>query len=291
MIPSAFDYAAPQTLEEALSALKAGGAGAKPLSGGQSLIPILKLRLAAPNRLIDLGRIAGLRRINADKDPISIGALATHAMIEDSTALRDACPLLPEVASCIGDQQVRNRGTLGGSLAHADPAADWPAAILALDAELVALGPGKAQRSIPAREFFQGMMRTALAAGELLVEIRIRRPPAGGAAYQKVRQSASGFAIAGVAAVLEYAPDRVCKRAGIGITGVAEHAFRATAVEKALTGKRLDEKTIAAASELATEKIEDPLSDIHASGDYRLHLTRIHCARALRRAAGLAAKS
>jgi carbon-monoxide dehydrogenase medium subunit len=289
MIPNAFEYAAPQTLEEALSALKASGAGAKPLSGGQSLIPILKLRLASPERLIDLGRIPGLRRISTDKDPISIGALTTHATIEDSAALREVCPLLPEVASTIGDQQVRNRGTIGGSLAHADPAADWPAAILALDAELVASSSGKT-RTIRANEFFKGMMKTALAPAELLVEIRIRRPASGGAAYQKVRQSASGFAIAGVAASLEYGPDRVCKRASIGITGVADGAFRATAVEKAIEGKRLEERNIADASEHAADGVSEPLSDLHASGEYRLHLARVHCARALRRAAGLAAR-
>jgi len=287
MIPSTFDYAAPQTLEDVLFLLKSGGANGKLLSGGQSLIPVLKLRLAAPERLIDLGRIPGLRRINAETDPISIGAMATHASIEDSEALRAVCPLLPQVAGCIGDRQVRNRGTIGGSLANADPAADWPAAVLALDAELVAAGFGDAVKSIPARKFFQGMMKTALAPGSLLVEIRIRRPASGGAAYQKVRQSASGFAIAGVAAILEYGPDRVGKQVGIGITGVAQYPYPATAVEKALVGKRLDEKTIAAASQLAGESIDDPISDIHASGNYRLHLARVHCARALRRAAGL----
>ena len=289
MIPSAFDYLAPQTLEEALSEMAVGGAGAKLLSGGQSLIPILKLRLAAPDLLIDLNRIPGMRRINAEKHSISIGALATHAMIEDSASLRTACPLLPEVASSIGDPQVRNRGTIGGSLAHADPAADWPAAMLALEAEMIAVGRANVTRTISARDFFRGLMKTALATGELLLEIRIRRPAGGGAAYQKVRQNASGFAIAGVAAALEYGPDRVCKRAGIGITGVAEHAFRATAVEKALVGTRLERKSIAEASELATEQVEDPLSDIHASGEYRLHLARVHCARALARAAGLSA--
>ena len=287
MIPSTFDYAAPQTLEDVLFLLKSGGANGKLLSGGQSLIPVLKLRLAAPERLIDLGRIPGLRRINAETDPISIGAMATHASIEDSEALRAVCPLLPQVAGCIGDRQVRNRGTIGGSLANADPAADWPAAVLALDAELVAAGFGDAVKSIPARKFFQGMMKTALAPGSLLVEIRIRRPAPGGAAYQKVRQSASGFAIAGVAAILEYGPDRVCKQVGIGVTGVAHYPYPATAVEKALVGKRLDEKTIAAASQLAAESIDDPISDIHASGNYRLHLAKVHCARALRRAAGL----
>src|SRR5262249_20477255 len=161
MIPSAFDYAAPQTLEEALSLLQTGGVGTKALSGGQSLLPVLKLRLAAPEQLVDLAAIPGLRRIEAQQDPISIGAMATHAMIEDSAALRAACPLLPEVASCIGDRQVRNRGTIGGSLANADPAADWPAAVLALDAELVAAGPRGTVKSIPARDFFFGMMQTA----------------------------------------------------------------------------------------------------------------------------------
>ncbi|HEX4801950.1 MAG TPA: FAD binding domain-containing protein, partial [Myxococcaceae bacterium] len=262
----------------------------KALAGGQSLIPILKLRLASPDRLIDLGRISALRRIEASQDPISIGALATHAMIEDSAELRQVCPLLAEVASCIGDRQVRNRGTIGGSLAHADPAADWPAAVLALDAELVAMSAGSIQRTIAAREFFQGLMKTALAPGELLVEVRIRPPGAGGAAYQKVKQSASGFAIAGVAAVLEYGQDRVCKRARIAVTGVADHAFRAAAAEKAIEGKRLDERAIFDASQRATDGAEEPLSDLHASGEYRSHLARVHCARALRRAAGLSAK-
>lgn len=290
MIPSAFEYSAPQSVEEALSALKTGGSGAKALAGGQSLLPILKLRLASPERVIDLGRIPALRRIDVNQDLISIGALVTHATIEDSTALRQVCPLLPEVAGCIGDRQVRNRGTIGGSLAHADPAADWPAAVLALDAELVAMSAGSIQRTIAAREFFKGLMKTALAPGELLVEIRIRPPGAGGAAYQKVKQSASGFAIAGVAAVLEYAQDRVCKRARIAVTGVADHAFRAAAAEKAIEGKRLDERAIFDASQRATDGAEEPLSDLHASGEYRLHLARVHCARALRRAAGLSAK-
>ncbi len=287
MIPSTFDYAAPRALEDVLFLLKSGGANAKLLSGGQSLIPVLKLRLSSPERLIDLGRIPGLRRINVETDPISIGAMATHASIEDSEALRAVCPLLPQVAGCIGDRQVRNRGTIGGSLANADPAADWSAAVLALDAELLAAGPGDAVQSIPARKFFQGMMKTALAPGSVLVEVRVRRPAPGGAAYQKVRQSASGFAIAGVAAVVEYGPDRVCKQVRIGITGVAQYPFPATAVEKALVGKRLDEKTIAAASQLVGENVDDPISDIHASGNYRLHLAKVHCARALRRAAGL----
>jgi carbon-monoxide dehydrogenase medium subunit len=287
MIPVGFEYLAPSTLEAALSAVRSDGA--KALSGGQSLIPVLKLRLAAPEVVVDLGHLPGWRRISVERNLITIGALTTHAMIEDSAALQEVCPLLSEVASCIGDRQVRNRGTIGGSLANADPAADWPAAILALDADLVVAGAGKAVRTVRARDFFRGLMATALEPGELLVEVRISQPAPGGMAYQKVKQSASGFAIAGVAAVLEYGSDRICKRASLGITGVADHAFRATAVEDALAGKPLDPKTIAQASIRATDRVQNPLSDIHASSEYRLHLARVHCARALRRAAGLSA--
>jgi carbon-monoxide dehydrogenase medium subunit len=287
MIPVGFDYVAPSTLEAALSAVKSDGA--KALSGGQSLIPVLKLRLAAPEVVVDLGHLPGLRRISAERNPIVIGALTTHAMIEDSAALQEICPLLCEVASCIGDRQVRNRGTIGGSLANADPAADWPAAVLALDAELVVAGAGQAVRTVRAGDFFRGLMATALEPGELLVEVRVSKPAPGGMAYQKVKQSASGFAIAGVAAVLEYGSDRICKRASLGITGVADHAFRATAVEEALAGRRLDSKTIAQASARAADGVQNPLSDIHASSEYRMHLARVHCARALARAAGLSA--
>ncbi len=303
MIPAAFDYMAPRTLAELLNALASGGEGTRPLAGGQSLIPMLKLRLGAADRLVDLGRIPDLRRIDAAGDPIVIGALATHAAIEDSRELEAACPLLPAVAREIGDRQVRNRGTIGGSLVHADPAADWPAAALALDAELVAAGGrtgagagvagaagaigSAARRAIPTAGFFTGLMSTALRPGELLLEMRIRCPGKGGAAYEKVRQSASGFAIAGIAVVLEYGPDRVCTRARIGVTGVADRAYRATAAEQGLVGKRLEEATIAAAAARATDGVKDPMSDLHAGGEYRLHLARVHCRRALARAAGL----
>ncbi len=288
MIPAPFDYVAARTVDEAVGALAKGGSAAKPLAGGHSLIPLLKLRLASPERLVDLGKIAEIRRIDAAKDPLVVGAGATHAEIEDSAELRRLCPLLPEVAASIGDRQVRNRGTIGGSLAHADPAADWPAAVIALEAEVVAAGPGGKRRTIAGRDFFRGLMTTALEPGEVLVEVRVRRPRPGGTAYQKVKQSASGFAIAGVACVLEYGDDRVCRRAAIGVTGVGVRAYRAEAAEAALAGKRLDEGAIAAAAARAADGVDDPLADIHASGEYRVHLARIHCARALRRAAALA---
>lgn len=268
MIPAPFDYVAPETLDEALRALPPEET--KLLAGGQSLLPLLKLRLAAPGRLIDLGRVPELRRIEVRRDGIVLGAMATHAMVEDSPELAAASPLLPEVAAAIGDRQVRNRGTIGGSLAHADPAADWPAAMLALDAGVVA-GSLPSPRTIPARDFFKGLMKTALAPHEILLEVRIPRPGPGGAAYQKARQSASGFALAGVAVVLEYGSDRVCKKAAIGVTGVADRAYRASAAEQAL----------------ASHGVAEPLADIFASGEYRLHLARVHCARALKRAAGL----
>lgn len=286
MIPTAFEYVDPETVEAALASLDPGS-GAKPLSGGQSLLPVLKLRLAAPGRLVDLRRIDALRRIDVAADRIAIGAMTTHAMIEDSAALRGACPLLPEVASAIGDRQVRNRGTIGGSLAHADPAADWPAAVLALDGEIIAAGPGGARRVIRARDYFRGLMTTALRPGELVVEVGLRPPGPGGVAYQKVRQNASGFAMAGVAVVLEYGADRVVTRAAVGVTGVSEHAYRAEAVERALTGKPAQEMLIAEAALKVAEGAPDALSDLHASAEYRVHLARVHCCRALRRAAGL----
>jgi carbon-monoxide dehydrogenase medium subunit len=289
VIPAAFDYHAPRTLDDAaleLSKPASKGGSTKVLAGGQSLIPLMKLRLASPDRVLDLGKIVELKRITADRSPIVIGAMATHASIEDSSAIKTACPLLALVAAEIGDRQVRNRGTIGGSLAHADPASDWPAAMLALDAELVALKKAS-RRTIPARDFFRGLMTTALAPDEILIEIRIPKPGAGGMAYQKVRQSASGFAIAGVACVLDFGPDRVCQRARVGVTGVADRAFRAEAVEKALERKKLGEAEITAAAAHVTDGVKSPLSDIHASGEYRLHLARVHCTRALRRAAGL----
>ncbi|MBI4617037.1 MAG: xanthine dehydrogenase family protein subunit M [Planctomycetes bacterium] len=284
MIPAPFDYVLPETLDEALQALLLSET--KLLAGGQSLLPILKLRLAAPGRLVDLGKIPELARIEVRRDGIVLGAMATHASIEDSSELAKVSPLLPEVAAAIGDRQVRNRGTIGGSLAHADPAADWPAAILALDAALVAASP-PGPRTIPARDFFKGLMSTALAPHEILLAVQIPRSGPGGAAYQKARQSASGFALAGVAVVLEYGGGGVCKKAAIGVTGVADRPYRATAAEQALAGKKLDDASIVAAAALASHGVLEPLSDMHASGEYRLHLVRVHCARALKRAAGL----
>jgi carbon-monoxide dehydrogenase medium subunit len=284
MIPAAFEYESPRTLGEAL-ALLASRADAKLLAGGHSLLPAMKLRVAAPTTLIDLGRISGLTYIRNAGDAIAIGAMTTHAEIVACDLLHAASPLLAETAAHIGDVQVRNRGTLGGSLAHADPAADYPAAILALNAEMVAMS-GKGERVIPARKFFTGLMSTALRADEILTEVRIPKTAGAGTAYKKFHHPASGFAVVGVAAVMKLRGGKV-ESAAVGITGVGEHAYRASAVEAALRGKPL--AAIAKAAEKAAEKVQ-ALSDPYASAEYRRHLAQVFTRRALQVAAQAAGK-
>lgn len=274
MIPAAFDYLRPQTLEEAVNLLVQHGETAKLLAGGHSLIPALKLRLAQPKTVIDIGRIADLSYIREEDGRIAVGAMTTHRAIEASALLEEKCPLLPEVARHVGDVQVRNRGTLGGSLVHADPAADWPAAILALNAEVVTVGP-KGPRVIAAKIFFIDLFQTALRPDEILREIRVP-VTAKSVAYVKTVQRASGFAIAGVAVVVNAA----AKTVSVGITGVAAKAYRATAVETKLAGQPLSAENIAAAAARAANRIE-PLGDIHASAEYRAHLARLNTRRAL----------
>ncbi len=285
MIPNAFDYHAPKTLARALALLKQHGRkDAKVLAGGHSLIPLMKLRLAAPGVVVDLGRIPGLNAIKESKGKITIGAMATHYALESSDLLKKLCPLLPETAGEIGDAQVRNRGTIGGSLAHADPAGDWPAAILALDAELEVAGPSR-KRTIKAANFFVDLMTTALKRSEILTQIRVPVAPArSGSAYVKMRQAASGFAIVGVAAQVALNPDGTVASAAVGITGVSNVAFRARATEEALLGKRPDEATLRAAAGRAIEGVEEFQEDIHASADYRRHLTGVFTQRALAKA-------
>ncbi len=287
MIPANFDYFAPKTIEEALQLLDQHGDNAKILSGGHSLIPVLKLRLAAPGVIIDIGRIAELKTINATGSAISIGANATHAEIAANADIKNHCPLLSETAAQIGDQQVRNRGTIGGSLTHADPAADWPAAILALNAEIVARS-SKGTRTIKANDFFLDLMTSAIESDEIVTEIRIAKPAQPAAAvYLKVPQSASGFAIVGVAAQLKVTGGK-CEDISIGITGLAPKAFRAKSVEDALRGITLDESAVNTASASADAEAEDAMEDIHASGDYRRHLARVYVKRAVQAAAAKA---
>ena len=284
MIPAPFDYVAPTSLDEAVRLLSEQPDEAKILAGGHSLIPAMKLRLAQPSVLIDIGRIKDLSYIREEGGQIRIGAMTTHHQLESNERLREICPLLSECAASIGDVQVRNKGTIGGSLAHADPAADWPAAVLALDAEIVAVG-ANGERTIPVANFFVDMLTTALQSGEILREIRIAAPPKGaGQAYLKAPHPASGFAVAGVAVVLARGREGKCESARIGITGVAVKAYRADAAERALAGATLDEQQIAAAAAHAADGVEAN-SDLYASADYRRQLAVVYTRRAIQAAA------
>ncbi|HXN25378.1 MAG TPA: xanthine dehydrogenase family protein subunit M [Candidatus Dormibacteraeota bacterium] len=279
MIPAPFEYAAPKTLEEAVRLLQRHGDEAKILAGGHSLLPLMKLRLAQPRYVIDIGRLRSLSYIREEGETIAIGALTTHAEIAASPLLRARCALLPETAETIGDVQVRNRGTLGGSLAHADPAADYPATILALDAEMVAASAAGA-RTISARDFFVDMLTTQLRPGEILSQIRVPIvAPRVGLSYCKLHQPASGFAIVGVAARLSISSGKIDDVA-VGITGVAPKAYRAEAVEKLLRGKTVSDDLLAAAAEHASDGA-DPLSDLHASTAYRRAMAAVFTRRAL----------
>jgi len=281
VIPESFDYHVPKSLAEASRLVAQFGGDGKVLAGGHSLVPMMKLRLAAPKHLIDIGRIAELRYIREDGGKLQIGALATHYEIESSALLKAKCPLLPETAREIGDAQVRNKGTIGGSLAHADPAADWPAAVLALDAEIKAVS-ARGERWIPAREFFVEMLTTALHADELLTAVRVPAlPERAGDAYLKLHQPASGFAVVGVAVRLALNEKSAVAEVGVGVTGVAAKAYRATAVEEALRGKsskRIEEAAVHAARGVEAN------SDLFASAEYRVHLARVYTRRALERA-------
>jgi carbon-monoxide dehydrogenase medium subunit len=283
MIPAPFEYHCPKTLEEALRLVERHGDEAKLLAGGHSLLPLMKLRLAAPRYIIDIGRLRGLSYIREENGRIVIGALTTHAEVEHSTLLAARCPLLAETASEIGDVQVRNRGTIGGSLAHADPAADYPAAILALDAELIVASTA-GTRTVPAREFFVDMLETQLRPGEILTQIRVTpAAPHSGALYAKLPQPASGFALVGVAVIVELAKNSNIERAAVGVTGVAPKPFRAEAVEKALAGKAPAEKLVAEAASHTADDLE-VLSDIHASREYRREMASVFARRALQSA-------
>jgi len=284
MIPAPFDYRRAATLEEAVALLQEHGEEAKLLSGGHSLLPILKARLARPALLIDIGRIPGLSGISREEGALRIGALTTHREIEASPLVREACPLLAEAAERIGDVQVRNRGTIGGSLAHADPAADYPAAALALEAEVSATGP-KGARTIPAEKFFTGPLETALGPTEILASLRVPLPRArSGGVYLKAAQQASGFAVCGVAALLTLAPNGTVASARVGVTGVAAPAYRAKGVEETLAGKSLSAENIKAAAARAAEGVA-PLDDFYASAEFRAHLARVYTERALKEAA------
>ena len=281
MIADRFEYTVPATLEEALKL--AGDGSSKILAGGMSLIPLMKLRLAAPDTLIDLARIPGLNQITESAAVVKIGAMATHNAVETSPLIRGKCPLLSETAGHIGDVQVRNMGTIGGSIAHADPSADYPAALVALEAK-IHLKSASAERLVEACDFFLDAFTTALEPGELVVDVQIAaEQPSEGYSYQKVPHPASGFPVVGVAARIVKSGGKITL-ARIGVTGMSSHAFRARNAEALLENGG----TIADAAAVVGEGVEAN-SDLYASADYRRHLARVHAGRAL--AAALARAS
>jgi carbon-monoxide dehydrogenase medium subunit len=283
MFPTEFTYAAPTTLAEAVQLLQ--GAEARPLAGGQSLLPLMKLRLASPGQLVDLHKISELRGIREDGDAIILGAMTTYLSALKSPVLAKRAPLVVEAAQVVGDMQVRARGTIGGSLAHADPGGDMPAVMLALNADVAAAGPSGA-RVIPVTSLFTGMMETALQPNELLTAIRLQAvdTPDTGSAYAKLHHPASGYAVVGVAAIVRLGADGACQEARVAVTGAGEHAMRATSVEQALVGKPLDEATLSQAAASAANGL-DLVSDSYASADFRAHLAQVYTQRALATAA------
>ncbi len=281
MIPQPFDYSAPKTLEEALGLIASGG---KPLAGGMSLIPAMKLRLAAPDHLVDLGRVKELNYIREQGGALHLGATATHYEVESSALVRSKCPLLAEAAANIGDVQVRNMGTIGGSIARNDPAADYPGALQALEARLVLKG-AKSERTVSIDDFLVDTFTTSLEPGEMIREVIVPVESQGaGTAYQKVAQSASGFAIVGIAVRIAKSGNKI-SMVRIGVTGLSNRAYRAVHTERALEGREGHPAEIQAAAALVGEGVEAN-SDIHASAEYRRHLAVVHAGRAIAVALG-----
>lgn len=277
MIAQNFEYSAPANLQDALALL--AGDDVKVLAGGMSLIPIMKLRLAMPGQLVDIGRIPDLNYIREDKGVLRIGATTTHYQVETSAAVRSRCPLLAEAASNIGDIQVRNVGTIGGSIAHADPAADYPASLLGLEARLV-LVTAKAQREMAISDFFIDTFTTALEPGEIIREVIVPvEEQSTGTSYQKMLQPASGFAIVGIAARVKKSGGKVTM-ARVGVTGLSGKPYRALSVEKALEGTPGSASDVQKAAAAVAEGVEAN-SDLHASADFRKHLARVYTMRAL----------
>ena len=280
MIPADFAYAAPDSLEEAIRLLSEGGEDAKLLAGGHSLLPLMKLRLAAPSLLVDLRRVPGLAGVEAGAGGVRIGAMTRHAQLQDRAELG----LIARAASSIADQQVRNRGTIGGSLAHGDPASDLPAVLLTADGEVTARG-ASGERTIAASELFQDYLTTALAPDEVLTEVRFPPLQDYGFGYEKFNRRREDWAMVAVCALVRAGGDTV-EDVRIGLTNMGSTPLRASATEDALRGKPLDSDSIAAAAEHAADDT-DPPTDLNATADYKRHLARVLCARALKEAAGL----
>jgi len=283
MIPAAFEYSTPASIKEATALLAKHGEDAKILSGGQSLIPLMKLRLASPRHLIDINRIPGLAYIQETDGVLRIGALARESDLEESNLIRTKYPILVDTSKVIADPLVRNLATVCGNLAHGDPANDHPATMLALGAEVVAVGQ-KGERRIPVAGFFSGPFATALRADEILTEIRIPvAAPRSGGAYLKLERKVGDFATAGVAVQVTLSPNGTCERVGIGLTNVGPTPIKAKRAEGFLQGKRLDEGTIKQVAQLAAEESQ-PTADFRGSTEYKRDLVRVLTARALRKA-------
>ena len=287
MIPPRFDYVAPTSLDEAIGILTAQGDEAKPLSGGQSLIPLLKLRFASPRLLVDINRIPGLDVLAEEDGALRIGALVRENQVERSALVRNRYPLLADAAAVVADPIVRNRATLCGNIAHADPANDHPAALLALDATAIVQGPG-GRREIPIADFFTGLFSTALQPDEILVEVRIPAPTArSGGAYLKLERKVGDFATAAVAAQVTLAEDGTLERVGIGLTNVGPTAIRARRAEAHLLGKHPLDAVLAEAGRIAAGEAS-PVADRRGSEAYKRDLVRVLTGRALKRAVGRA---
>jgi aerobic carbon-monoxide dehydrogenase medium subunit len=285
MIPAAFAYARPTTIDEALQAVASGGEDVKIMAGGQTLIPVMRLRLAAPETVVDLGKVAELRGVREEADAIVVGAMTTHSDVLSDPLIAQHAPLIAEATETVADRQVRHRGTFGGALAHADPAGDLPAVALALDAEFVIAGLA-GRRTVPAREFFVDYLTTALEEGELLVEIRIPKLSGQwGMHYEKFNRVAQAWSIVAVAAVVRREGNRIAE-ARIGLTNMGPTPLRASAAEAALAGVDATAEAIAAAAERAADGTS-PSSDLNAQADYRQHLARVLTRRAVTAAAGL----
>jgi carbon-monoxide dehydrogenase medium subunit len=278
VITAPFDYEAPESVEEAIRILHENGEDAKLLAGGHSLLPLMKVRLAAPTVLVDLRRIPGLHGIQQENGGWRIGPMTRHANLQDTPELGVAA----RAAGLIADQQVRNRGTIGGSLAHGDPASDLPAVLLAVEGSVSARGPN-GERSIPASELFQGYLTTSLAHDEVINEVSLPALDGYGFGYQKFTRRAEDWAMVGVCALVRRAPDGTCDDVRIGLTHMGSTPLRATAAEEALRGGQLDGSSIAAAAEQAAEGT-DPPGDLNATPEYKRHLARVLTRRALEEA-------
>ncbi|MET9260024.1 xanthine dehydrogenase family protein subunit M [Amycolatopsis sp. NPDC004079] len=283
MIPAPFDYVAPSTVDEAVQALAAAGEDAKVLAGGQSLLPVLRMRLAAPTTLVDLGKVAEMRGVREDGDALVVGAMTTHYEVQRDALIAEHAALVKEATDTVADPQVRHRGTFGGAIAHADPAGDLLAPVLALDGELVLAGPN-GRRTVPAAEFFQDYFTTALAPDELLVEVRLPKHTGWRAHYEKFNRVAQAWSMCAVAATVR-TEGGVIEEARVALTNMGATPVRATGVEQALLGARANAETIRAAAAHAAEGT-NPVADGNSDVEYRQHLARVLTGRAVAAAVG-----